>query len=60
MLASMVVPSQVIHQEAMVLTCLVHDLIKVCTASIALFGFIAFLFLDVVHELASTLMMVLC
>jgi hypothetical protein len=44
----------------MVLTCLVHDLVEFCMASMALFGFIAILFLGVVHELASTLMILLC
>ena len=32
-LVSMTVPCQVIHWEAMVLTCLVHDLIEFCMAS---------------------------
>jgi hypothetical protein len=40
----MAVPGQVIHQEIMVLTSLVHDLIEFCTASMALFEFVAFLF----------------
>ena len=52
---SMVVPSQVIHQEPMVLTCLVHDLIEFCTDFAALFEFVAFLFLSIGHELTSTL-----
>jgi hypothetical protein len=56
----MAVPDQVIHREAMVLTCLVHDLIEFRMASTSLFGFIAFLFLDTGHELASMLMILLC
>jgi len=56
---SMAVPGQVIHRETMVLTCLVHDLVEFCTASMALFEFVAFLFLDVGHELASTLTILL-
>ena len=60
MFVSLTVPRQVIHREAMVLTRLVHDLVEFCTASMALFGFIAFLFLGVGHELASTLMILLC
>ena len=59
MFVSMVVPGQVIHQEAMVLTRLVHDLIEFCTGSAALFEFVAFLFLGVGHELASMLMILL-
>jgi hypothetical protein len=55
-----IVNGQVIHWEAMVLTCLVHDLVKFCTASVALFGFISFLFLGVNHELASMLTILLC
>ena len=56
---SMAVPGQVIHRETMVLTCLVHDLVELCTASMALFEFVAFLFLGVGHELASKLMILL-
>jgi hypothetical protein len=59
MFVSMAVPSQVIHWETMVLTCLVHDLVEFFLASAALFEFVAFLFLGVGHELTSTLMILL-
>jgi hypothetical protein len=59
MFVSMAVPSQVIHRESVVLTCLVHDLIEFRTASTALFEFVAFLFLGVGHELASMLTILL-
>jgi hypothetical protein len=59
MFVSMAVPGQVIHREFMVLTRLVHDLVEFCTASAALFEFVAFLFLGVDHELASTFMILL-
>ena len=55
----MAVPGQVIHLETMGLTCLVHDLVEFCMASMALFEFVAFLFLGVGHELASMLMILL-
>ena len=44
---SMVVPSQVIHRETVVLTCLVHDLVKFCMAFMALFEFVVFLLLGI-------------
>ena len=55
MFVSMAVPSQVIHQETVVMTCLVHDLVELCMASMALFEFVAFLLLGIGHELASML-----
>jgi hypothetical protein len=59
MFVSMAVPGQVIHRETMVLTCLVHDLIDFCMAFVALFEFVALLFLGVGHELVSTLTILL-
>ena len=56
---NMAVPGQVIHRETVVLTCMVHDLIEFCTTSMALFEFVAFLFLGIGHELALTLMILL-
>ena len=56
---SMAVPGQVIHREAVLLTCLVHDLIEFCMASTTLFEFVAFLFLGVGHKLASMLTILL-
>ena len=56
---SMAVPGQVMHLETKVLTCLVHDLIEFCMASVALFEFVAFLFLGIDHEFALTLMILL-
>jgi hypothetical protein len=56
---SMAVPDQVIHWEFVVLTGLVHDLIEFHMAFMALFEFVAFLFLGVGHELASMLTILL-
>ena len=59
MFVSMAVPGQVMHLETKVLTCLVHDLIEFSMASVALFEFVAFLFLGIDHEFALTLMILL-
>jgi hypothetical protein len=44
----------------MVLAQLVHDLVKLAMTVVALFGFVAIMFLSVVHELAPTLVVFLC
>jgi hypothetical protein len=60
MFVSVVVPSQVIHWEAIVLAHLVNDLIEFCMAPTTSLGFVAFLFLGVSHDLVSMLTILLC
>ena len=52
---SLIVPSQVIHREPMVLTHLVHDIVKFSTTSTTLIGLVVILFFGVGHELTSPL-----
>jgi hypothetical protein len=46
--------------EAMVLAWLVHDLIELVVASVALLGLVSFLLLGAGHKLASAFVILLC
>jgi hypothetical protein len=50
----------VVRWEAVVLAHLVHDLVQFCMALMVYLDLFAFLFLSIGHELASTLMILLC